>query len=89
MIFLYSFKVKYIKFNQLTDTLQDERNRLADVIRQDFTDRIIFTEEENKRIKQEIAEIKSRHQYELDKKKDEYEKMQKEKENELNTVHEK
>jgi hypothetical protein len=62
---------------------------LADVIRQDFTDRIIFTEEENKRIKQEIAEIKSRHQYELDKKKDEYEKMQKEKENELNTVHEK
>ncbi len=62
---------------------------MADVIRQDFTDRIIFTEEENKRIKQEIAEIKSRHQYELDKKKDEYEKMQKEKENELNTVHEK
>ena len=73
----------------MTDVLQEERNRLADVIRQEFTDRIVFTEEENKRIKAETAEIKSRHQYELDKKKEELEKLQKEKTDELNTVHEK
>ncbi len=74
---------------KLTDVLQEERNRLADVIRQEFSDRIVFTEEENKRIKQEMAEIKSRHNYELDKKKEEFEKLQKEKAEELNTVHEK
>lgn len=75
--------------NQLTDTLQDERNRLADIIRQEFSDRLIFTEEENKRIKMEMAEIRSRHQYELDKRKEEVERTKKEKSDELNTVHEK
>ncbi len=74
---------------QLTDTLQDERNRLADVIRQDFSDRIIFTEEENKRLKLEMAELKSRNQIELDKKKEEIEKLQREQTEELNKVHEK
>ncbi len=74
---------------KLTDVLQEERNRLADVIRQEFTDRIVFTEEENKRIKLEIAEIKSRQQYELDKKKEEFDRLQKEKTDELNTVHDK
>jgi hypothetical protein len=74
---------------KLTDVLQDERNRLADVIRQDFSDRLIFTEEENKRIKLEMVELKSRHQYELDKKKEDFEKMQREKSEELDTVHEK
>ncbi|CAF0986557.1 unnamed protein product, partial [Brachionus calyciflorus] len=74
---------------KLTDTLQEERNRLADIIRQEFSDRLVFTDEENKRIKLEIAELKSRHQYELDKKKEEIEKIQKEKADELNTVHEK
>jgi hypothetical protein len=69
--------------------LQDERNRLADVIRQDFSDRLVFTEEENKRIKLEMVELKSRHNYELDKKKEEFDKLQKEKAEELDTVHEK
>lgn len=74
---------------KLTDTLQEERNRLADIIRQEFSDRLVFTDEENKRIKLEMAELKSRHQYEIDKKKEEVEKIQKEKADELNTVHEK
>ena len=69
--------------------MQDERNRLADVIRQDFSDRIIFTEEENKRLKLEMAELKSRNQIELDKKKEEIDKLQKEQTEELNKVHEK
>jgi hypothetical protein len=73
----------------LTDTLQDERNRLADVIRQDFSDRLIFTEEENKRIKLEMVELKSRQQYEIDKRKEEFDKLQKDKAEEMDTVHEK
>ena len=74
---------------KLTDVLQDERNRLADVIRQDFSDRLIFTEEENKKIKLDMVEIKSRHQYDIDKKKEEFEKLKREKSEELDTVHEK
>ncbi len=73
----------------MTDTLQDERNRLADVIRQDFSDRLIFTEEENKRIKLEMVELKSRQQYEIDKRKEEFDKLQKDKAEEMDTVHEK
>ena len=73
----------------MTDTLQEERNRLADVIRQEFSDRLIFTEEENKRIKLEMVEIKSRHQYEIEKKKEEFEKLQKEKADELSKLEEK
>jgi hypothetical protein len=73
---------------QLTDVLQEERNRLADVIRQEFSDRLVFTDEENKRLKQEMAEIKSRHHYDLDKKREEVEKVQKEKRDELEIVQE-
>jgi hypothetical protein len=69
--------------------LQDERSRLADVLRQDFSDRLVFSEEENKKLKMEIAEINSKHQFELNKKKEEFEKLQREKTEELNTVHEK
>ncbi len=36
-----------------------------------------------------MAELKSRHQHDLDKKKEEFEKLQKEKAEELDTVHEK
>lgn len=87
---IYKQKEKDMEgIKKLTDTLQEERNRLADIIRQEFSDRLIFTEEENKRIKMEMAEIKSRHQYELDKRKEELDKLQKEKVDELNTVHEK
>ena len=73
----------------MTDILQDERNRLADVIRQEFSDRLIFTEEDNKRIKLEMVELKSRHQYDLDKKKEEFDKLQREKAEELNAINEK
>jgi hypothetical protein len=67
--------------------LQQERSRLADIIRQEFSDRLVFTEEESKRIKLEIAEIKSKHHYELQKKQEEIEKLQREKEDELSKVH--
>lgn len=74
---------------KLTDTLQEERNRLADVLRQEFADRIVFAEEENKRLKLEIAEMKSKNQYELEKRRDEVERLQRDNAEELNKVHEK
>jgi hypothetical protein len=67
--------------------LQQERSRLADIIRQEFSDRLVFTEEESKRIKLEMAELKSKHQYDIEKKKEEIERLQREKDEELNKVH--
>ncbi|CAF4034112.1 unnamed protein product [Rotaria sordida] len=74
---------------KITDTLQKERERLSDIIRQEFADRLVLTEEENRRIKGDMAELRSRQQLELDRKKEEIELLQREKENELETVHEK
>jgi hypothetical protein len=47
----------------------------------------VFTEEENKRIKLEIAEVKSKHNYELQRKQEEIETLQREKDDELSKVH--
>ena len=74
---------------QITETLQKERERLTDIIRQEFADRLVFTEEENRRIKGDMAELRARQQMELDKKKEEIENLQREKEKELDAVHEK
>ncbi len=49
----------------------------------------MLTEEENRRIKNDMAELRARQQLELDKKKDEIEVLQRDKEKELETVHEK
>ncbi|CAF4837456.1 unnamed protein product [Rotaria socialis] len=74
---------------KITETLQKERERLSDIIRQEFADRLVLTEEENRRIKGDMAELRARQQIESDKKKEEIELLQREKEKELETVHEK
>ena len=74
-------------FEQITETLQKERERLSDIIRQEFADRLVLTEEENRRLKGDMAELRSRQQVELDKKKEEIDILQREKEKELETVH--
>ena len=48
----------------------------------------MFTEEESKRIKLVMAELRSKHQYDIEKKKEEIERLQREKDEELNKVHE-
>ncbi|CAF3571743.1 unnamed protein product [Rotaria sp. Silwood1] len=73
----------------ITDTLQQERDRLSEIIRQEFADRLVLTEEENRRIKGEIAELRARQQLELEKKKEEIELLQQQQEKELETIHEK
>ena len=69
--------------------MQKERERLSDIIRQEFADRLVLTEEENRRIKGDMAELRARHQIESDKKKDEMSILQREKEQELEAVHDK
>ncbi|XP_051851363.1 centrosomal protein of 131 kDa isoform X2 [Antechinus flavipes] len=62
------------------DKLMEERSSLSEVIRQEFSDRLMATEEENRRLKIEISELRTRHQLEL-------EKINQDKEDELEEVH--
>ena len=74
---------------QLTEVLQGERGRLADVIRQDFAERLVGAEEENGRLKGEAAEARARRQCEGERARLEVERLGREKAEELAAVHEK
>uniref|UniRef100_A0AAY5EC90 Centrosomal protein of 131 kDa n=1 Tax=Electrophorus electricus TaxID=8005 RepID=A0AAY5EC90_ELEEL len=65
---------------QIRDKLAEERRSLAEVIRQDFAERLITTEEENRRMKVEVAEVRARLRLEV-------ERLSREKEEELAEVH--
>ncbi|KAM3923912.1 centrosomal protein of 131 kDa isoform 2-T2 [Leptodactylus fuscus] len=65
---------------KITDRLNEERRSLSDVIRQEFAERLVTTEEENKRLKMESSEAQARHRLEL-------ERVTQEKEEELEEVH--
>ena len=60
---------------------------MADVIRQEFANRLVATEEENKHVKMEMSELKARHQVELDYAKANIEAVEKAKDNEMEEVH--
>ncbi|XP_028332100.1 centrosomal protein of 131 kDa isoform X2 [Gouania willdenowi] len=65
---------------QSRDKLADERHHLAEVIRQEFADRLVATEEDNRRMKVEASEMRARLRLEV-------EKVTREKEEELAEVH--
>ena len=65
---------------QNRDKLADERRSLAEVIRQEFADRLVLTEEENRRMKLEVSEVRARLRLEV-------ERVTREKEEELAEVH--
>ncbi|XP_058649793.1 centrosomal protein of 131 kDa isoform X2 [Onychostoma macrolepis] len=65
---------------QARDKLSDERRSLAEVIRQEFAERLVETEEENRRMKMEVSEAKARLRLEV-------ERVTREKEEELAEVH--
>lgn len=65
---------------QVRDQLSQERSSLAEVIRQEFADRLVGTEEENRRLKAEMAELRTRQRLELD-------RVVREKDRELEEVH--
>ncbi|KAI4801204.1 hypothetical protein KUCAC02_000129 [Chaenocephalus aceratus] len=65
---------------QTRDKLVDERRSLAEVIRQEFAERLVVTEEENRRMKVEVSEVRARLRLEV-------ERVTREKEEELAEVH--
>uniref|UniRef100_A0AAR2J016 Centrosomal protein of 131 kDa n=1 Tax=Pygocentrus nattereri TaxID=42514 RepID=A0AAR2J016_PYGNA len=65
---------------QIRDKLAEERRSLAEVIRQEFAERLVVTEEENRRMKVEVAEVRARLRLEV-------ERLSREKEEELAEVH--
>ncbi|KAG8008844.1 hypothetical protein GBF38_010485 [Nibea albiflora] len=65
---------------QTRDKLVEERRSLAEVIRQEFADRLVMTEEENRRMKVEVSEVRARLRLEV-------ERVTREKEEELAEVH--
>ncbi|XP_053727465.1 centrosomal protein of 131 kDa isoform X3 [Synchiropus splendidus] len=66
--------------SQARDQLMSERSNLAEVIRQEFADRLVATEEENHRMKLEVSEVRARLKMEV-------ERVTREKEEELAQVH--
>lgn len=60
--------------------MAEERRNLAEVIRQEFADRLVMTEEENHRLKVEVSEVRARMRLEV-------ERVTREKEEELAEVH--
>ncbi|XP_038130081.1 centrosomal protein of 131 kDa isoform X1 [Cyprinodon tularosa] len=65
---------------QTRDKLAEERSSLAEVIRQEFAEHLVTTEEENRRLKVEVSEVKARLRLEV-------ERISREKEEELAEVH--
>ncbi|XP_070707874.1 centrosomal protein of 131 kDa [Pempheris klunzingeri] len=68
------------EISQTRDKLAEERRSLAEVIRQEFADRLVMTEEENRRMKVEVSEVRARLRLEV-------ERVTREKEEELAEVH--
>uniref|UniRef100_A0A4W5ME58 Centrosomal protein 131 n=1 Tax=Hucho hucho TaxID=62062 RepID=A0A4W5ME58_9TELE len=64
----------------IRDKLSEERRSLAEVIRQEFAERLIVTEDENRRMKTETSEVRARLRLEV-------ERVTREKEEELAEVH--
>jgi len=57
------------------------------VVRQEFADKIVSTDEENKRLKTDVAELKARHRAELERAKAEVDVVAKAKDDEMEEVH--
>lgn len=58
-----------------------EKDQVRDIIRDEFSDRLVLLEDENSRYKREFSEFRARHKLEIENSKNE-------KENELKAVHE-
>lgn len=65
---------------QVNEQLAGERSSLAQVLRQEFADRLAASEEENRQVRAELAELRARQRLEL-------EQLTREKQAELEEVH--
>ena len=65
-----SLRQKSEELNTSEETLsrlKTERSHVSEIIRQEFADRIVATEEDAKRVRMEMSEMKARHRHEMDK----------------------
>ncbi|XP_065660315.1 centrosomal protein of 131 kDa isoform X2 [Hydra vulgaris] len=69
-----------IDVKKITDRLQEERGKVSDIIRQEYADRLVATEEESNRLRKELSEEKARRRFEV-------ERITKEKEKEMDELH--
>ena len=60
---------------------------MAEVIRQDFANRLVATEEENKQLKMEMSEQKARQQVQLNQARVDIEAVERAKDDEMEEVH--
>jgi len=72
---------------QLLDKRNEERDHISDVIRQEFADKIVSTDDENKRLKNEVAELKASHRVEVERVRAEVDVVVKSKDDEMEQVH--
>ena len=72
---------------QLLEKMREERGHVSDIIRQEFADRIVTTEDENRRIKNEISELRAKHRLEVERAKQEVEEIKQVKDTEMEEVH--
>ena len=87
-LIIYNINTLYVAVGrQLLDKRNEERDHISDVIRQEFADKIVATDEENKRLKTEIAELKARHKVEVERAKAQVDVVAKAKDNEMEEVH--
>ena len=50
---------------QMYEKLNREREHVSDVVRQEFADRLVATDDENRRLKNELSELKARHRSDM------------------------
>ena len=72
---------------QLLAKRNEERDQISDVIRQEFVDKLVAADEETRRMKNEIAELKAKQRIELQRAKVDLEVAMKTKDEELEQVH--
>ncbi len=68
------------QITKIKEKLARERDSMSDVIRQEFADRLVTTEDENKRLKNDMSELKAKNRLEI-------ERITRDKEEEMNEVH--
>ncbi|CAL8098278.1 unnamed protein product [Calicophoron daubneyi] len=73
----------------LYEKLNQERQNISDVVRQEFADRLVSVEEENKMFKRNLAELKARLSKEQERHEKELNSLTKTNEAELEAVHQK
>merc|ERR1719239_994229 len=67
--------------------MNSERSHVSDIIRQEFADRIVTTDDENKRIKHEISELRARHRLDMERALADMEELRVAKDQEMEEVH--